>query len=396
VVNVKRARGMRVAFVFPGLSTRSGGGMLAGISQARAVGLLHEVHALVLGEPDATLLAGLGHQLPGAVHHVPGLPGTIDRRLRQLFHEIRADVVQVESLRGAEWISDPRTLGIPTIYRAYDATFSVMADAIRSPVNMPVSSLGFALNSVGLRRPLLRLANARFQRREMGLARRFDRVLCFSAADREIFDKHRIAAAVVPLPMDASPEPHRPTTAAVFRIAFIGTFSYFPNVDALAYLLAEIVPALASDPNWRLDVIGAEPPAISRKLLSADRVRIHGYVEDLQTLLNSVDAVVVPLRFGGGVKLKTMTALARGIPIVTSSEGCTGLSVRDGEEALIRDTAGGFAEALRILARDPSLRRRLGEGGRRLIATEHAPLLVAQALHAEYKVVIASGRDAGG
>jgi glycosyltransferase involved in cell wall biosynthesis len=383
---------MRVAFVFPGLPTRCGGAYLAGISQARAIALLHEVHALVLGDPGTALISGLRRQLPVEVHNVPGPPRTIDRRIRQLLHEIRADVVQVESLGGAEWISNPRSLGTRTVYRAYDATFSVIAQAIRSRVNKPVSRLGILLQVVGLRQPLLRLANERLRRREIALAGRFDRVLCFSAADRDIFRDYGVAASVVPLPMDPSPVPHRPAAGPVFRMAFVGSFTYFPNVDALAYLLQEIVPALSPTLDWQLDVVGAEPPAFARSLVRADRMRLHGYVDDLQRLLGGVDTVVVPLRFGGGVKLKTMTALAQGIPTVTSTEGCTGLSIRDGKEALIRDTAVGFAEAIRLLAVDASLRQRLGEGGRRLIATAHAPRTVAQALNAEYEALVGSRR----
>jgi glycosyltransferase involved in cell wall biosynthesis len=378
---------MRVAQVFPGLPKRWGGAILAGVAQARAVTRRDELHVVVLGEPDMRLVAELRRQVTAEIHSVPGPPGGVDQRLGKLLQDIAVEVVQVESLAGATWLSDPGSLGPRTLYRAYDVTFSVVAQGIQSATNQPVSRFGRALERVRLRRPLLILANERLRRHEIAVARRFDRVLCFSAGDRDVFRDYGIAANVVPLPMEASPEPHRPANDSTFRMAFIGSFTYFPNVDALAYLLQKIVPLLPASLLWRLDVVGADPPPFARMLPPDGPVHVRGYVDDLEDLLTRVDTVIVPLRIGGGVKLKTMTALARGIPVVTSSEGSTGISLRDGTEALVRDTAEGFADAISMLAADPSLRERIGEGGRRLIATAHAPLAVADALHAEYAAV---------
>ena len=197
-----------------------------------------------------------------------------------------------------------------------------------------------------------------------------------------------VAAGVVPLPMETSPEPHRPSESPVLRIAFVASFSYFPNVDALDYLLNSIIPSLPTSLDWRLEVVGAEPPVFAKALLHEGRVRLHGYIDDLGTLLTSTDIFVVPLRFGGGVKLKTMTALARGIPVVTTQAGCTGLSMQDGEHLLIRDTPAGFVEALRTLAANASLRQKLGDAGRGLIARAHAPSVVTKALEMEYEAAM--------
>jgi glycosyltransferase involved in cell wall biosynthesis len=381
---------MRVAMVFPGLPRRPGGAFLAAISQARAIGHAHDLHAIVLGEPETALLADLRRQVPGEVHSVRGARGTVGRHIRGFLRDIRADVVQVESLAGAEWISDPRLLHPGTVFRAYDATFAVAYSSIQSPTNMPVTPLGSALKLLGLRRSVLIIANTMARRREVALARRFDRVLCFSDKDRDAFQSQGVAAGVVPLPMETSPEPHRPSASRVLRIAFVASFSYFPNVDALDYLLNSILPSLPTGLDWRLEVVGGEPPVFAKALLHKGRVRLHGYVDDLASLLNSTDVFVVPLRFGGGVKLKTMTAMARGIPVVTTEAGCTGLSVQDGEHLLIRDTPAGFVEALRTLAANPSLRQKLGDAGRGLIARAHAPSVVTRALELEYEAAITS------
>ena len=295
----------------------------------------------------------------------------------------------MESLAGAEWISDPRLLTPGTVFRAYDATFAVANSVIQSPTNTPVTRFGSALHLFGVRRSILAVANTLARRREIALARRFDRVLCFSDRDREAFHYQGVPAGVVPLPMETSPEPHRPSASPALRIAFVASFSYFPNVDALDYLLKSILPSLPTGLEWQLEVVGADPPVFAKALLHEGRVRLPGYVDDLGSLLNSTDVFVVPLRFGGGVKLKTMTALARGIPVVTTQAGCTGLSVQDGEHLLIRDTPAGFVEALRTLAANPSLRQGLGDAGRGLIARAHAPSVVTKA-RVEYEAAMRS------
>lgn len=381
---------MRVAMVFPGLPRRPGGAFLAAISQARAIGLSHDLHAIVLGEPGEALLTDLRRQVPGEVHSVRGDRKAIGPHIYELLQDIHADVVQVESLAGAEWISDPRRLTPGTVFRAYDATFTVVNSSIQSPTNTPVTRLGSALQLFGVRRSILAIANTLARRREIALARRFDRVLCFSDRDRDAFHNQGVPAGVVPLPMETSPDPHRPSASPALRIAFVASFSYFPNVDALDYLLNSILPSLPTGLDWQLEVVGADPPAFANALLHEGRVRLHGYIDDLGTLLSSTDVFVVPLRFGGGVKLKTMTALARGIPVVTTQAGCSGLSVQDGEHLLIRDTPVGFVEALRTLAANPSLRQELGDAGRGLIARAHAPSVVTKALEVEYEAAMTS------
>jgi glycosyltransferase involved in cell wall biosynthesis len=130
-------------------------------------------------------------------------------------------------------------------------------------------------------------------------------------------------------------------------------------------------------------VAGEAPPPCS---LGGETVRVLVISKTLRALGHR--CFLVLLRFGGGVKLKTMTAFARGIFTISSAVGCTGLSVRDGEHLLIRDTAAGFAAAVGTLAADPFFRVKLGEAGRRLIAEEHISFRIAKALSVEYEAIL--------
>jgi glycosyltransferase involved in cell wall biosynthesis len=344
----------------------------------------------VLGEVDRGRLAKFEADVPARVHVVGNVVNSCE--LRDLLQGLRADACQVEALACAQRIGDPRRLGVPTLYRAYDATFEVVRESISSPVNLSRTTLGRLLEAAGLRRRLMRMVNRRQQWSELAIARKYDRVLCFSREDQNAFERHGLSAGVVQLPMAVSPRTHRARSKGHFSIAFVASFSYFPNVDALAYLLQDIVVALPEGLVWRLNVAGAQVPSFAKTMAQGRNVRLEGYVENLDAFLSEADAFVVPLRFGGGVKLKTMTALARGIPTVTSPAGCTGLAVRDEEHVLIRDSASAFAGALARLADDPALGRAIGDAAQRLIAEQHSPETVAQALTDEYRALVTGAR----
>ncbi len=93
-----------------------------------------------------------------------------------------------------------------------------------------------------------------------------------------------------------------------------------------------------------MDVIGARPP---QELLACSKapagINVTGYVEDVQPFLQNAGVMIVPLRAGGGMRVKILNALAQGLPIVTTTLGCEGIAVEHGQHVLIADTPGAFA-----------------------------------------------------
>jgi glycosyltransferase involved in cell wall biosynthesis len=141
------------------------------------------------------------------------------------------------------------------------------------------------------------------------------------------------------------------------RLLFVGWGGHTPNRDALAWWIEEVVPELPE--GTVLQVAGAGWEGF----LDHPGLRFHGFVEDLRRLLAGA-LVVVPLRVGGGTKLKMIDAMAAGRAIVTTPVGAEGLPLRDGVEALIRDTATGIASAIRLIQDDAHLRQALGSAAR--------------------------------
>jgi glycosyltransferase involved in cell wall biosynthesis len=200
-----------------------------------------------------------------------------------------------------------------------------------------------------------------------------------------------IRSAVIPNGVDVDgfrPRADLPTPDGR-TVLFFGTMNYFPNVDAIRWLLAEIWPEiLKRRPDARLKIIGSHPlpDVLSRRGPAID---VLGLVDDLRPHLASAGVVVVPLRVGGGTRLKILESLAMGKAIVSTTLGAEGIAARSGEHLLLADDPGGFADAVAGVLEDGSLARRLGAAGRRLVEGSYS----WRAIGAGLESFLASLRD---
>lgn len=201
------------------------------------------------------------------------------------------------------------------------------------------------------------------RRWEAATLRRFDRVVAVSEDDaRALRAIARIEPAVVPNGVEIA------AFAEVFRarqacetyppgLLFVGTLDFRPNVDALVWFVREIWPRLhAARPDLRFRIVGASPSSTVRRLGEVAGVEVVGPVEDVRPFLAEAAVYVLPMRIGGGIRLKLLEAMAAGVPVVTTAMGAEGVPVTEQHVALA-DTPPAFADtALRLLA-DPGLAR---------------------------------------
>ncbi|MGD8807776.1 MAG: glycosyltransferase family 4 protein, partial [Chloroflexota bacterium] len=143
---------------------------------------------------------------------------------------------------------------------------------------------------------------------------------------------------------------------------------YQANYDAVRYFLAEIYPLIrTARPETTFKVTGSANGALLDGLALDESVKLTGFVKDIRPEVAGAAVCVIPLREGGGTRLKILEALALGTPVVSTSKGAEGLAVESGKHLLIADDPGHFArETLRLLG-DAGLRRALAENGRRLV-----------------------------
>ena len=247
----------------------------------------------------------------------------------------------------------------------------------------------------GERSPGRRLYNwaeyAKFYREERACWRRADACLLTSGRERDILrgllpDK---PAAVVPNGVDI--EFYRPSDAPVVpdSLVFTGLMSYRPNIDGVVYFVEEVLPRIHRvRPGVSLTVVGAGPTAEVERL-AGPRVVVTGAVPDTREYFARAAAAVVPLRMGSGTRLKVLEGLAMGKPLVSTSVGCEGIHVRDGEHLLIADEPQALADAVLRVLSDAALAASLARQGRALVEREYGWAAITAHLEAFYAQVLA-------
>jgi len=152
-------------------------------------------------------------------------------------------------------------------------------------------------------------------------------------------------------------------------LLFFGQLDYFPNANGLRLFLERILPLVVREhPAVQLRVVGRGGDLELRDLCRNNpNVLFAGPVEDIRSELEAAEVVVVPLQVGGGTRLKILEALGAGRPVVSTTIGAEGLTLKDGEDILIADTPEEFCSAVLKLLRDPLLRERIAQAGQRTV-----------------------------
>jgi glycosyltransferase involved in cell wall biosynthesis len=171
-------------------------------------------------------------------------------------------------------------------------------------------------------------------------------------------------------------------------VVYFGLLSTVPNADAVTYFAQNIWPRIAAEhPDARWKVLGGRPSP-SLLALAGPRIEFTGFVSDLRPHLASAAVVVVPLRLGGGTRLKIVEAMAMGKAIVSTRLGAEGIEAVPGRELLIEDEPAPFADAVNGLLADPALAARIGESARQLAVDRYGWGGAAQALESFYHRVL--------
>ncbi len=229
------------------------------------------------------------------------------------------------------------------------------------------------------------------------MCRKFDTVLTVSDVDRQALSQAARSAGqgedradpqVIPIAVDTEELPLLRRSRSANRILHMGTMFWPPNVDGIRWFVRAVLPQIRRErPDVEFDVLGANPPAeMLAWNANGGGVRVAGYVEDPSPFLASASVFVVPLLAGGGMRVKILTAMAQGLPVVTTTIGCEGIGAVHGRHLLVADTPSEFAAAtLRILAQ-PRLAEELGLNGRRLVEDRYSLRQLAAQLERAYRV----------
>ena len=208
----------------------------------------------------------------------------------------------------------------------------------------------------------------RMQRFEQAECRRFDQVVAVSPDDARLLEAEYGLHGVTDVPTGVDVEYFRPDGAAErepMSLVFTGSMDWMPNEDGIRWFVDEVLPRIhAVNPGVTVTVVGRNPPPAIQALAGRDpRVRVTGTVPDVRPYLQRAAVFVVPLRVGGGTRLKIFEALAMECALVTTTVGAEGLPVQAGTHALLADEPQAFATAVLHLLAEPDEAARLGRTG---------------------------------
>jgi len=267
---------------------------------------------------------------------------------------------------------------------------------------LPVVCVHHDVESVLLRRRAVidrnpwRRAYLRYQAR---LMRRVERRWCgrvvlnvvCSEHDRALLKRIAPASRVVVVPNGVDVDEFRPSSGAGQGVAFVGGTSPFPNEDALDFFCEQILPHIrAAAGDVPMHWIGRASAEQRQHYRARYGVELTGYVEDARPFMHEARCHVVPLRVGGGTRLKILNAWAMGKAVVSTSVGCEGLAAIDGDNISIRNDPKDFADAVLAVLEDGTLRRRLGERGRVTVERSYSWEVIGRAMVDTYLHVAGS------
>ncbi len=222
-------------------------------------------------------------------------------------------------------------------------------------------------------RALLEIEWRKLRAREADACRRADLTIAVSADDRTRLEQIApgIAAVSIPTGVDTSYFTPMPAVERPGHLVFSGSMDWHPNEDAVLYFLDAIFPSIrAQAPGTTFTVVGRNPSARLREAAArVGGVTITGTVQDVRPSIAEGSVYVVPLRAGGGTRLKIFEALAMARPVVSTTVGAEGLRLEPGRHFARADEPHAFARAVVSLLRDPARRAELGAAGRRLVET---------------------------
>jgi polysaccharide biosynthesis protein PslH len=308
-------------------------------------------------------------------------PPRVARRLRQLLHDGYYDVVVCDFLLTASVMSWESR--VPTVIFAHNV------DAV-------IWRRRFLLDE----RPLWRLVAWReswtMARAERHYAQLANHILTVSEDDRRAFAAYVPNEKVTAVPTGVDVEYFRPTQATrrSDTLVFTGSMDWMPNEDAILYFCSAILPVIREFvPDVRLRVVGRKP---TKKILALKKihagVEVTGTVDDIRPYVHDAAVYVVPLRIGGGTRIKIFEAMAMGMAVVSTSIGAEGLPVQHGKNILLADTPASFADATVALLTQPMARQCIGNAARTLVEKHYNWTAVTNVVDETLKRVVAAAK----
>lgn len=302
---------------------------------------------------------------------LPLMQNTVNQLIRegdfQFIHADQLTMVQF-AIRGASAYPDKKP---KVIFDAHNAVWTI--------VERMKETAWFIL------KPILAVEAKRVKQYEGELLKTVDHVLAVTELDRILLEEAlnfsnpvnaECVSTLTVIPIAVDTEKLRPIERKVGskNIVTLGTLHYPPNADGIRWFLTEVFPLVQTRvPESTLTIIGKNPPQDFLELAGRNprRIKVTGYVDDLVPYLEESALMVVPVRAGGGMRVRILEAFAYAMPVVTTTIGLEGIHGTPDQNVLVADTPGDFAERTIELLEDAALQEKLAANGRELAKNKY-------------------------
>jgi sugar transferase (PEP-CTERM/EpsH1 system associated) len=298
-----------------------------------------------------------------------GRSAAFEAALAGLLERVRFDVVQAESIEMVQYGRQRAGAQPLYVYDAFNAEYVLQRRAFTTDLRIPrkLPAAGYSL----IQWQKLRAYEAR-------IGRRFNGMLAVSNDDAAILGRlaPTLPVGVVPNGVDTAfftRDPHILPDLQRPYLLFTGTLDFRPNIDAVTWFAHQVFPLIqAEQPHARFAVVGRNPTPAVRELDRLPGVEVVGEVADVRPWFDRSAGYVVPMRIGGGVRLKVLEALAMEVPVVATQMGAEGVEgLAHGVHALLADKPAEFAAEVCRVLRDRHVARQLAVAGRALVVERY-------------------------
>ncbi len=288
------------------------------------------------------------------------------------------DIVVVEGLHMAYYgLKIKQQIDIPTVIRLHNSESLIIKRYIEAQTNPIIKA--YATSEY-----------KKLVKYEINNCHKFDKVILVSSEDEKVMKdiNPKIDSTVIPAGVDTNVFINDGAEVEPNSILWVGALNWPPNQDSFWWFFKKIMPSLVKQkPDTIIYVIGSNAP---NEILNVKHpnVKILGYVDSVQPYFKKCTVCVVPLRVGGGIRLKILEMFAMKKAVVSTSIGCEGLGVRHNEELLIADDIDSFTNCIIKLLSDAELNRRLGDTAYNFIIENYRWEQIASKFESVYESVI--------
>jgi len=302
--------------------------------------------------------------------------------IRKILSKENFDIVHIDHLHMAycgEFIQ--REFGLPIVLREHNVETTIMKRFYKNQKNPIIKFYAY-------------LQWKKLYKYETKICEIFDKCLMITEEDKKKIEdmNSKVKTFIIPAGVDVSYFYPLKTEEEPYSLIFVGSMKWLPNIDAVLWFCNEFWSKLKKVfPEVKLYVVGQKPSKEITELGKKDKdIIITGFVKDIRPYVAKSSLYIVPLRIGGGMRLKILEAMAMGKPVISTSIGAEGIEAVDEKDIIIADDVERFVEKIIELLKDKNYRRKIAQNGEKLVKEKYRWESIVKKLEKEYMEAIES------